>query len=174
MNVPSFESNHEVIASLESEELLKLARDGIIQLAYSRLDDAVEREANEEIVYYSHVATNTPDEEALAILLTRDGIRPFQEEVNDKEQIIIYYPQSTVETIWLEHVREGDRDRYLLDRNGLSYQEESILADEPEVEVEPTEEDIVELEIPKNPMSEMARLSVLREKIDRFLLTPFS
>lgn len=174
MSVSGFESNHEVVASIEGEELLRLTREGIIQLAYSRLDDAMELEAEGEHVYFSHVATDAPDEEALVIMLTKDGVRPFQEELNDKEQIILYFPPSTIETIWVDHIRDGDSDRFTLDSHALSYQ--ATISDEvsSEPEIEPTVEDFEKLEMPQKPLSDMARLSVLREKIERFLLTPFS
>lgn len=174
MSVSGFESNHEVVSAVEGEELLRLTREGIIQLAYTRLDDAMALEAEGEHIYFSHVATNAPDEEALVIMLTKDGVRPFQEESNNKEQIILYFPPSTLETIWVEHIREGDSDKFTLDSHALSYQDTNIDVVTLDQEIEPTVEDFEKIEMPKKPLSDMARLSVLREKIERFLLTPFS
>jgi hypothetical protein len=126
---------------------------------------------SQALVYVQHAPVDTPTEEVDAIMLTRDGVRPFLEEIDIKEQLILYFPSDTVGLIWIEHVRDGSRDKFMLDRFGLEPygNPEDLLAEE--TVLEPTENDAEEA--PEAlPISDMARLSLLREKIDRFLLTP--
>ena len=175
MSMPFSEMNQDVIASLEADEVLRLAREGIVRYAYGRLDEAMALEAEQERVYVMDAVVDIPDEEALAVMLTRDGVRPFREEAKDKEQIILYFISSSTERIWIEHIREGEHSQFSLDSHSLNHQEE---VDEPaydalpHLESEASDQDTEDLIKIKNPVSDMARLSVLREKIERFLLTP--
>lgn len=174
MSVPAFESNHDIFASLEGEEVLRLAREAIVQLGYDRLDEAMALEAEEQRVYIMDAVIDIPEEEALAVMLTRDGERPYKDEASDKEQIILYFIASSTEKLWIEHIKEGEHSRFTLDSESLSYQDDTVDVpqDMPHLQLEPTEEDILFVVNVEHPVSDMARLSLLREKIERFQLTP--
>ena len=168
--MPAFESEYDIMARLEAEVLLSKTREGIIEDAYSRLDEAMMREAESAVkpeVYFWH---DEDDDDTLVVMLTRDGVFPFTEETDTKEQIIIKLTGEDLTKVCFEHVKDGERNTFELSSEDFSvryYEQDSING----TEVEPTAEDIETLQRPVMPMSEMNRLSILREKIRRFELT---
>lgn len=167
--MPAYEGEFDIMARLEAEVLLSKAREGIIEDAYTRLDEAMMREAEageEPIVYFWH---DEDDDDTLVVMLTRDGIFPFSEETDTKEQIIIRLTGQDLNKVSFEHVKDGERNSFMLSSEDFSvtYEEDE---DEGAV-IEPTIEDLKLVEQPVMPMSEMNRLSILREKIRRFELT---
>lgn len=169
-----FEDEHEIMARIEAEELLSKSREGIIQLAYGRLDEAMVLEAkraeqNDIAVYFWH---DDNEEDSLVVMLTRDGIYPFGDEIDDKEQLLIKFTAENLTSVQIEHVKEGDRIMYELHANDLRVITDFQLdGSDEEPSLEPTIEDITNIERPAMTMSEMSRLALLREKIRRFELT---
>lgn len=171
MAMPAYEGEFDIMARLEAEVLLSKARQGIIEDAYTRLDQAMmlEAEAAEvPAVYFWH---DEEDDDTLVIMLTRDGVFPFTEETDTKEQIIIKLTGSDLTKVGFEHVKDGERNAFVLSTEDFSVMYENIDEEDEGTVVEPSEEDFRLVEQPAVPMSEMNRLSVLREKIRRFELT---
>lgn len=171
MSMPCQAGGERYPSPQESEALLESARESILNAAYAKLDDAMAQEVQEGRIYVMEAPVDTPDEEVMAVMLTRDGVRPFKEELQTKEQLILYFPFDIQGLIWLEHIRDGMHDKFSLDKFGLEpYSEADDLLD-PETVVEPGHLEIVP-PTERPPVSDTARLSMLREKIERFLLTP--
>ncbi len=171
MAMSAFEGEFDIMARLEAEVLLSKTREGIIEGAYNRLDEAMmlEAEAGEvPAVYFWH---DEDDDDTLVIMLTRDGVFPFTEETDTKEQIIIKLTGKDLTKVYFEHVKDGERNTFELSSDNFSviYENPDEL-DEGAI-LEPTIEDLQLVELPVSPMSEMNRLSILREKIRRFELT---
>lgn len=156
-------------SSHESEAVLESVREGILRAAYEKLDDAMAKEAEEGRVYVMEAPVDTPDEDVLAVMLTKDGIRPFVEEAQTKEQLILYFPPDDLGLIWIEHIREGMHDKFSLDKFGLEPYTDADDLLSPDKEVEPTHGEPV-LQPVAAPVSPLARLSMLREKVERFQL----
>lgn len=156
-------------SSQESEAVLESVREGILRAAYEKLDDAMAKEAEENRVYVMEAPVDTPDEDVLAVMLTKDGIRPFAEEAKTKEQLILYFPPDDLGLIWIEHIRDGMHDKFSLDKFGLEpYTDAEDLLD-PERMIEPAHQESV-MQPASMPVSPLTRLSMLREKVERFQL----
>lgn len=155
----------------ESETLLQSIREGILHCAQEKFDDASAQEQLDGRVYLQEAPVDTPLDDVIALTLTRDGVRPFREEIDTKEQVILYFFSDFVDSIWIEHVRDGSREKFNLDKYSFEpvIDAEELLQDEQEVE--PTAEDFALIEA-EMAISSVARLSALREKIERFLITP--
>lgn len=171
MAMPAYEGEFDIMARLEAEALLSKTREGIIEDAYTRLDEAMMREAeadDEPVVYFWH---DEDDDDTLVIMLTRDGIFPFAEETETKEQIIIKLTGKDLTKVGFEHVKDGERNAFELSSEDFSVVYENNDEADDHTAIEPTAEDLRLFEPPAQPMSEMNRLSILREKIRRFELT---
>lgn len=169
MSIPCPTGGERYPSPHESEAVLESVREGILRAAYEKLDDAMAKEAEENRVYVMEAPVDTPDEDVLAIMLTKDGIRPFTEEAQTKEQLILYFPPDDLGLIWVEHIRDGMHDKFSLDKFGLEpYTDaDDILSIEQVIEPEQGE---LTTEPAYMSVSPVARLSMLREKIERFKL----
>lgn len=171
MNIPCPAGEERYPSSQESEALLESVRESILNAAYSKLDDAMAKEVQDNRIYVMEAPVDTPDEEVMAVMLTRDGERPFKEELQTKEQLILYFPFDMQGLIWLEHIRDGMHDKFSLDKFGLEPYTEAEDLLETETMVEPGHLEVVPPS-EGSQVSATARLSMLREKVERFLLTP--
>ena len=169
MAMSAFESEYNPFAQLEAEEVLRKSREGVVQLAYGRLDEAMQREAEGGNVYFWHDDAEVADSDLLAIMLTRDGVYPFIDELDEKEQIILRFSSDSLDTVTVEHVRDGERNTFVLNADQFTVVGGQAAQDS--TEVEPSEADIqLVINKPEVPVSDMARISHLREKIERFEL----
>lgn len=158
----------------ETEQLLMSLREGVIRSAYDRLDDARVQEELSGRVYVQDAPMDTQFDDVQAIMLTMDGVRPYKDEALEKEQLILFFPPDSLELIVIQAIRDGHSEMFTLDKFGLSPQVsiEDIISSADETAVEPTAEDVANVVLPLRPMSETARLSALRERIERMALTP--
>lgn len=158
--------------SSESDKLLEDVREGIIRRCFEKCDEAVLQQELDRRVYIQEAPLDTPLDDSIALTLTRDGVRPFREEIDTKEQLILYFTSDISDMVWIEHVQNGRREKFVLYRYGLlpAIEPEELVIDE--VAQEPMPEDFDTINVAGPRLSENARLSILREKIDRFLITP--
>lgn len=169
MAMSAFESEYNPFAQLEAEEVLRKSREGVVQLAYGRLDEAMQLEAEGGAVYFWHDDAEVADSDLLAIMLTRDGVYPFIDELDEKEQVILRFSSDSLDTVTIEHVRDGERNTFILNADQFTVVADQAAQDS--AEVEPSEADIqLVINKPEVPVSDMARISHLREKIERFEL----
>lgn len=170
MSLPCPSGGEGYPAPQESERILESMRESILRAAYEKFDDAMAKEAEERRVYVMEAPVDTPSEDVLAIMLTKDGVKPFVEESQTKEQLILYFPSDIHGLIWIEHIRDGMNDKFSLDKFGLEpYSEaEDLLDADWMTEQQTAEPEAVTINM---PVSAQARLSMLREKVERFQLT---
>lgn len=171
----SFEFSKESGDVSRDLDLLRDMRERIIRDAYEKFDDATVREAEEEEAYLQFAPLDTPSDDILALLLTRDGERPFSGEEKEKEQVYLYFPSEHIDLIWIEHIKDGIHEKFTLTPEGLDTVAEDVedffLLEE---EIEPTPEDFIDVVGPEHLASDLARLGTLRELINRLMLTKFS
>lgn len=152
-------------------EVLRESRQRLLWQAYDVFELATVLTDLHEGVYVSREPLAVPGhEDAVSILLTRDGERPFIDET-DKEYIKLYFVRADFINdepreaefedglMWIEEYRQGDMRRYLLTEQSFEqYQTEnemgSMGADSADRPTEATE------------------LRRFRERLERFQLTP--
>ncbi len=165
MSMPeSYGDSEHLFASVETEELMRSLREGVIRDAYSRLDEAHQLEADTRKHFIQEAPIDTEDGDALAILLTVDGIKPYPWEKYAKKQFVLYFETERLERVWIEHIEGGRSTKHILDpAEGVT-----------EVEAPKANVQLPLAEIVPIRKSETEELSDLREIINRLKLTPFS
>lgn len=171
MSMPIASGNEGFPNSPESEALLKSIREGILHSTQEKFDDAVMQEQIDGRIYLQEAPVATPFDDVIALTLTRDGVRPFLEEAETKEQLILYFTSDFEEMILIEHIRDGSHEKFILDMYSFSPVMEAEDLLQPENDLEPTADDFTIVDA-QEPISDVARMSALREKINRFLITP--
>lgn len=154
------------------DEVLRESRQRLLSQAQDSFEMASALTDMHEGVYVSREPLAVAGhEDALSILLTRDGERPFVDE-EDKEYIKLYFmqaefrnddtPEPKVEDdlVWVEEHRGQKKQRYLL----TEYSFQPYLG-----EVEHQSDG----EYSTDTSSEASELRRFRERLDRFKLTPY-
>lgn len=120
--------SHEVTPAPEAEvfDNAQFHRRVILQRASRHLVDAVALdERSLSTTYVMHAPVDTPVQEAVAVLLTRDHQTPMYDQ--QKEKIYLYFatfdgqiPESEPAVMWLEHIsKRGKSVRYEIDEDGI-------------------------------------------------------